>query len=155
MQKYFDIEPSFYEKLETATKKELREYASSLPTLPWFLASIKIDRDTFFAWLQEANDESYTEKDKKDKIELLKTYKKCMEISEHIWITNGLKWLYNASFATFVGKNIFSWKDKSELIEKEKLAILEKDKEAEEKIKSRIEKMDKSEIDRVILEILN
>lgn len=152
MKNYFDIVPSFVEKVETSTKKDLKEYASNLPTLQGFLSKIKVDRDIFSLWMKQAFDDSYCEKDKIYKIELFNTYKKCREISEHIWINNSLKWLYSSTFAWFVGKNIFWWKDKIDN-EKEK-NDLENKREYLEQLESRINSMKQEEIDRVIIEIL-
>lgn len=141
---YFDIEASFFEKIETSTKKEIKEYANSLPTFQWYCSKIKVDRETVNEWIKEAQDNSYLKKDKKDKLEFYEALKKCREISENIWIQNWLKWLYPASFATFVGKNIFEWweeakKDKNNLYDK---------------YKDEIENMTEEEVDKLIMEML-
>ena len=155
MQDYFNIESSFFEKLETATKKKLKEYASNLPTLQGFLSIIKVDRDIFVSWLKEALDDSYLENDKNDKIELLDTFKKCREISEHIWITNSLKWLYSSSFANLVGKNIFWWNDRVENTENQIFKSLKKNEEAEEDLEKKLDSMEEKEIDNFIIDILS
>lgn len=41
--------------------------------------------------------------------------KKCKKIQESIWLVNALNGNYNAAFSIFLGKNVFGYKDKSEV----------------------------------------
>lgn len=154
MLEYFDRPANFMEKVETATKTDWKEFASNLPTLQWFCAKIKIDRDIFNAWINDALNDDYKGEDREEKIEFYNTYKKCLEMQESIWIENSLKGLYSTSFSTFVGKNIFGWKDKSELIERNISDSEKAKKEVYKALKKRIDKMDTKEIDEVIVDMM-
>lgn len=120
MEEYFDIDSNFFKEIVTTWKNdyekiEHKEFASNLPTIQWFCRKIWINRDTFYSWLKEADSDDYKNADKVDKKKFSDTYKKCKEMQEAIWIENSLKWLYSPAFAIFLWKNVFWWKDKSEV----------------------------------------
>ena len=96
------------------TKTSYKEFSSNLPTIQQFCYRIWIHRDTFYQWLKDAEDENYKWEDKEDKKKLSDTYKIAKENQESIWLQNSLKWLYSPSFAIFLWKNVFWYKDNSE-----------------------------------------
>ena len=109
--KYFDIEPHFETPvLETrkdgSTKESIKFIPSDLPTKAGFAKSIKVCRDTLYAW----------EKEHKEFAEALKFAEVCQE---HILIQNGLKGLYNPIFAVNTAKNVLGWRDKQEITGKD------------------------------------
>lgn len=120
LEDYFDIESNELKEVITTWKNDYqkidyKEFASNLPTIQWFCKLIKINRSTFYNWLQLADNEEYKEKDKEDLKNFSNTYKMCQEIQEAIWQENSLKWLYNPAFAIFLWKNVFNRKDKTEV----------------------------------------
>lgn len=125
---YFCIESNEFKDIVTTGKNkykrtEHKEFASNLPTIQWFCADNWISRQIFHNWLGEARSWvkikkkgwwSYIRKDS-NKVKFLDTYTHVKEFQERIWIENSLKWLYNPQFAIFMWKNVFWWKDKTEV----------------------------------------
>jgi len=113
---YFNIQP-YYERKETITnlktKQKYYKYrtvANDLPSLVGFACKLGVTRDTLNEWANAVNkDNKLKHKDFSDAI------KKAKEYQEYIWQTNSLKGLYNTAFTIFAGKNIFNWKEKSEI----------------------------------------
>ena len=116
--KFFNIAPHFETPCITTlkngtTKEEIKFIPSDLPLLSTFAVSIGVCRDTVYEW---ANG-----KDKDGKLrhpefsDALKVAKDCQR---RILITNGLKGLYNNTFAIFTAKNLIAWRDKTEVDQK-------------------------------------
>jgi len=118
LEDYFNVEANHVveEIIEGSnyTKTSYKEFSSNLPTIQQFCYRIWIHRDTFYQWLKDAEDENYKWEDKEDKKKLSDTYKIAKENQESIWLQNSLKWLYSPSFAIFLWKNVFWYKDKTE-----------------------------------------
>jgi len=119
LKEYFDVESNRMEEIVTTGKNEFekiepKEFANNLPTQQGFCYKIKIHRDTFNHWCNQAKDPKYIWEDKEDKKLFSDTYRMCKENQEKIWLENSLKWLYNWQFAIFIWKNVFWYKDKIE-----------------------------------------
>jgi hypothetical protein len=110
MYEHFDV-PAMIPKMLRVKDEETGEWkleeqaemvATPLPTVVSFCRKIKINRDTFYEWVEKHN-------------EFSDTYKNCKTIMEDIWIENSMKEQYSKSFTIFLGKNVFGWKDKQEI----------------------------------------
>lgn len=116
---FFDIEPfttrkeTFYYKNGDYKEKDV-DVANTLPTIEGFCRTLKITKPTFHDWVSKYKDFSYA-------------YKRAKEIQQEIWITNSIKGLYSQPFAIFAGKNMFGWKDKSEVDQVSRVFITEKE----------------------------
>lgn len=104
---FFDIPPTmtkmekFYYKNGDVKEKEV-EVANELPTILRFARSIGTTDTTVVAWTKKYKP-------------FLTAYLLAKSLQEDIWLTNGLKGLYNPYFAGLMGKNIYGWKDKQEV----------------------------------------
>lgn len=112
MIKYFDIEP--YEKKTevTTTKDEVvteKEYleANDLPLLSKFATKIGVHRETLRNWAEVHPEFNHA-------------YKMCVEMQSTNLITNGLRGLYNPSYAGLVSKNWLNMKDKKDVTTNDK-----------------------------------
>jgi hypothetical protein len=108
---YFDIEPHFETPVLTRRKdgtevEKVAFIASDLPTLAGFAVKIGVDRDTLKEWAHVHP-------------EFSAAIKKAKECQENILVTNGLKGLYDTSFAIFTAKNVMGWRDKQEITGKD------------------------------------
>jgi len=118
--KYFDKERTkviferFYYKNGDEKEKEI-EVANELPTILGFCISIGIVKDTLHKWVKAHK-------------EFADAYRKAKIMQEEFWQQNSLRGLYNPAFTIFMGKNVFGWKDKSEVDQKHSgsLTIIEK-----------------------------
>lgn len=108
----FNVEPT-KEVIETYTYKDgstkdiIKVVPIELPTLMDFAKKIKVNRDTLYEWAEKHK-------------EFSDTLKKVKELQENIWQKNSLLGLYNPTFAIFMGKNVYGWKDKQEIDNKHK-----------------------------------
>jgi len=105
--KYFDIEPHYTEtvtiKYKNGTEKIIKkEIANDIPTFEGFSDSIGVDESTLLRWRDKYKD-------------FRSAYNKAKQLQKKIWIVNSMKGLYPAFYAIFFGKNVFGWKDKSEV----------------------------------------
>ncbi len=104
---YFDVEPTkivkerFYYKNGDEKERDI-EVANELPTIEKFCIDIGISKSTLHEW-------------RKNNKEFSNAYNVARALQQDLWLKNGLKGLYNASFAIFAGKNMFGWRDKQEL----------------------------------------
>ncbi len=128
IKEYFHVPSNYMKEITTTWKNdyekiEYKEFANNLPTIQWFCADNWITKQILHNWLDEARSwvkikmkwwETYIRKDP-NKIIFLDAYMCAKEFQERIWIENSLKWLYNAQFAIFMWKNVFDWKDKTEV----------------------------------------
>jgi hypothetical protein len=101
---FFDIEPHFETPCITTLKngtikEEIRFIPSDLPLLSTFAVQLGVHRATLFRW---------GKKHKKFR-NALKVAKDCQR---SILITNGLKGLYNNTFAIFTAENLIGWRDR-------------------------------------------
>lgn len=137
LMEYFNIESN--KEVETITrwkndyeKIEIKEIANNLPTIQWFCRKLWIDRVTLYNWLKDAKNWKIIENNDwekiiiydKEKVNFLNTFKICQEIQQQIRMENSLKWLYNPSFAIFFWKNVFKWKDTSEVNQNTKVEVV-------------------------------
>lgn len=105
--KYFDVEPTrtiterFFYKNGDEKEKEI-EVANELPTIEGFCRSIKINKSTLHEWVKKYK-------------EFTNAYKVAKDLQIDLWLKNSLKGLYNPTFSIFAGKNMFGWRDKSEI----------------------------------------
>jgi hypothetical protein len=110
MYKHFDVPtmiPEMVREYNDEDKKwntveGAKMVANKLPTVVSFCRKIRINRDTFYEWVEKYD-------------EFSDTYKNCKTIMEDIWIENSLYERYSKSFTIFLGKNVFGWKDKQEI----------------------------------------
>jgi len=79
-----------------------QEIANNLPTVEGFCARICISRDTFYEWV-------------KQHAEFSDTVKRVRTIQQNMWIQNSMKGLYNTQFSILFGKNVYGWRDKTDI----------------------------------------
>lgn len=100
---FFNVMPTkivierFFYKNGDEKEKEI-EVANELPLIQDFCFKIGVTRKTLLDWTTKFP-------------EFLKAYNIAKDLQEAMWIKNGLKGLYNPSFAIFTGKNMFGWRD--------------------------------------------
>ncbi len=82
------------------SKKGIQLFGNDLPLLTSFAAHIGVHRDTLHEWAEKFPDFS-------------DALKRAKDLQEQMLVTNGLKGLYNPSFAIFTAKNILGWRDRS------------------------------------------
>jgi len=101
---HFSVDPvitkveRFYYKNGDEKEKEI-EVANQLPTIENFCRKHGISKQTLLDWTKAHK-------------EFLDAYTRAKEMQEDIWKQNGLKGLYNAQFAQFIGTNCFGYKNK-------------------------------------------
>ncbi len=107
MYDYFNIKPYETEKEtitfkngDTITKEVL--IPNDLPVISKFAEKIGVHRQTLRNW-------------KKSYSEFEFVYKSCLDLQETILITNGIRGLYNPSYAILVSKNFLNMKDKKDI----------------------------------------
>lgn len=94
-------------KKKTTTKGK----GVDLPTFVRFAHNIGVCDNTLQAWCKESPD-------------FLRAYEKCQQLQEDIWKVNSLNGNYNAQFATFLGKNVYGYKDKSEVEQNHTITVM-------------------------------
>lgn len=100
---YFDIEPcrtiieKFHYKNGDEKEKEV-EVPNELPLIQGFCRKVGISKSTLHLWVEKHP-------------EFSDAYNIAKGLQEAMWIQNGLRGLYNPSFAIFTGKNMFGWRD--------------------------------------------
>lgn len=114
---FFDIEPSRTKKIITTgknyyMKEEEIEVANPLPHLIDFIRKIGTNSTTIGEWAKKYPEFA----------ESLKTAKL---LREKIIEQNGLKGLYNASFAIFDAKNTLGWRDEQHLKSEQQVQIVQ------------------------------
>lgn len=104
---YFNIKP--YETREKIIKFKngciikTEEYIpNDLPLFSKFASRIGVHRQTLRNWAKSHEDFDYT-------------YKICLDMQQNILITNGLRGLYNPSYAGLVSKNFLNMRDKKDI----------------------------------------
>lgn len=119
---YFNVAPT-RTVIKTITLKDGRqieeetEKAISLPTLQGFCNENDISK----TYLLELIEEKTTEENGRQTCqnpELVNAYAYAKAQQEAIWQANSLNGGYNSQFAIFLGKNVFGWKDKTEVDQK-------------------------------------
>lgn len=105
-----------YTYKDGTTKEVSRLEPVELPTITDFAKKIGVNKDTLYEWAKKYE-------------EFSDTMKKVKEIQENIWQKNALMGLYNPTFAIFMGKNCYGWKDKQEIENKVSLSYEDKLKE--------------------------
>ena len=116
--KFFDKErtriiyETFYYKNGEEKKKEI-EVANELPTINGFCIKIGIHPDTLHEWVKKYSHFS-------------DAYKRAKIMQEEFWQQNSMRGLYNPLFTIFMGKNVFGWKDKTEVEQTSRVVIEEK-----------------------------
>lgn len=108
-----------YTYKDGTTKEVSRLEPAELPTITDFAKKIGVNKDTLYEWA------------KKHK-EFSDSLKKAKEMQENIWQKNSLMGLYNSTFAIFMGKNCYGWKDRQEIENKHEF----KNSPADELLKS-------------------
>lgn len=104
---YFDIPRTkvilekFYYKNGDQKEKEI-EIANELPTIKGFAIKIGVDEDTILNWSKQHKD-------------FFGAYKKAKDLQQEFWVQNSIRGLYNPAFTIFMGKNVFGWKDRSDV----------------------------------------
>lgn len=121
----FDVEPTrevyeTYTYKDGTTKEVSRLEPAELPTMADFAKKINVNIDTLYEWAKKHP-------------EFSEAMKKAKEIQENIWQKNSLLGLYNPTFAIFMGKNCYGWKDKQEIENKVSLSYEDKLKEMTDK----------------------
>lgn len=81
------------------SKNGIQLFGNDLPLLSSFAARIGVHRDTLHEWAEKFPDFS-------------DALKRAKDLQEQMLVTNGLKGLYNPSFAVFAAKNILGWRDR-------------------------------------------
>lgn len=104
---FFNVEPTkFITEITTfkngTTKEREVEVANNLPTLERFAFNLGVSRDSLQEWAKVHPEFSVA-------------YKRAKELQEQIWKVNALNGNYNAAFAIFMGKNVYGYKDKTEV----------------------------------------
>lgn len=104
----------FYYKNGDEKEKEI-EVANELPTIIGFCMTLGIERVTLLRWVKAHK-------------EFCNAYNKAKEIQEEFYTQNSIRGLFNPAFAIFAGKNMFGWRDKSEVEQKHSgnITIIEK-----------------------------
>lgn len=108
MIEFFDREPtekrfkSRVEDDEKGTKTTYEERGINLPTFTSFARKIGVCDDTVNEWAKVHP--AFSE-----------AVGICKKLQEDIWKINALNGNYNSTFAVFLGKNVFGYKDKSEV----------------------------------------
>jgi hypothetical protein len=112
---YFKKEPTkvikekFYYKKGDTKEKDV-EVANEMPTLTGFAMEIGVSIWAIDRWVK-AHKEFRT------------AYSEAKKMQENFWMQNAMRGLFNPQFAIFAGKNIFGWKDKSEVEESGKVRV--------------------------------
>jgi len=106
---------------------------SDMPFYIDFCKKIGIDYSTFENWKAKENVEKYPG--------FFRAYQKAEKLREKILVQNGLRGLYSPAFAIFTAKNLFGWRDRSEVDLGAKDSLLEayKDMKADDLIKATTE----------------
>ena len=106
---YFSIDPvaervesTRYDKDGNVSGETLKETGPILPTFTRYALKIGVCDDTLLNWSKEFP-------------EFLVAYRRCEKLQEDVWRINALKGTYNAAFSIFLGKNVFGYKDKTEI----------------------------------------
>jgi len=106
IRKMFEVEPTkiLAKTIQTRGGEifEETEVACDLPTVADFALKVGVSRSTIQEWEKNYPEFSVAIKD-------------CMYLQERIWQKNAIKGLYNPTFAIFMGKNVYGWKDKTEV----------------------------------------
>lgn len=85
----------------------LETQGNELPTLLGFAISLGVTRTTLNEWAAADHEEDYPG--------FSKAYARAKEYSEEFLAQNAMTGVYNPQFAMFMGKNMFGWKDKTEV----------------------------------------
>lgn len=108
MMEYFTVKPYSIKKVAVFNKKgektgetEMLD-ANDLPLFSGFAVKIGVHRETLLNWSKEFPEFGYV-------------YKICKDIQDTNLLTNGLKGLYNSSYAGLVSKNWLNMKDKKDV----------------------------------------
>lgn len=108
MMEYFTVKPYEIKKVDVFNKKgectgqtEILD-ANDLPLFSGFAVKIGVHRETLLNWSKEYPEFGYV-------------YKICKDIQDTNLLTNGLKGLYNSSYAGLVSKNWLNMKDKKDV----------------------------------------
>ena len=109
MLEYFSIDPLYdrvestrYDKDGNVAGETTKETGSILPTFTRFSLKIGVCDDTLSEWCKVHPEFSVA-------------YARCKQLQEDVWKINALKGTYNAAFSVFLGKNVFGYKDKTEI----------------------------------------
>lgn len=104
---YFFIKPYRKEKIKKVKKdgsiEEIEiDVANDLPLFSGFATEIGVNRETLRLWSEKFQ-------------EFGEAYQQAKELQRNILITNGLRGLYNTTFAIFTAKNITDMRDQQQL----------------------------------------
>jgi hypothetical protein len=105
---FFSIDPvhdrvkSRFTKSNGEQTETTEETGAILPTFTRFALKIGVCDDTLEDWCKVHPD-------------FFRAYVKCKKLQEDVWKINALKGTYNGAFAIFLGKNVFGYKDKTEV----------------------------------------
>ena len=83
-------------------KSTTKEKGVQFPTFVRFALKIGVTDNTLQHWC-------------KDNPEFLRAYDSCRELQEDCWKINSLNGTYNPTFAQFLGKNVYGYKDRTEV----------------------------------------
>lgn len=98
--KYIDEMIAFF-KRDYTMKKHGKTEACDFPSIARFAVNIGVNKTTIYEWAKHHK-------------EFSNALKKCQEMQEDIIVNNSLKGSYNGSFAQFLLKNNFGYKDRVE-----------------------------------------
>lgn len=103
---YFTVDPYTEKAIEHTDKKgnswtTYEDVANDIPFFSNWCNSVDISQETMNQW-------------KKSKPEFSEAYKKAKSLQKNFLIINGLRGLYNNTFAIFTAKNITDMEDKTE-----------------------------------------
>lgn len=104
---FFDIEPMNFKDItitykDGSTKECTEEEANLLPTMRKFAKSIGVDHTTLLEWCKKYPDFSTA-------------YNRAKEAQQEFIIENGLRGNYQGYFAGLYMKNMFGWRDKTDV----------------------------------------
>lgn len=99
--KYIEEMRAFFNR-DYTQKKHGKTEACDFPSIARFAVNIGVNKTTIYEWA-------------KNHPEFSNALKECQEIQEDIIVNNSLKGTYNGSFAQFLLKNNYGYRDKQEV----------------------------------------